>query len=188
MEPAGAESIVPSPSIFVLADDLSGAAETAAALGLHRTRRRPSVVHLFRDGVLRDAAEFGVVVVDLDSRHAAPHLAGDRVRAALPGRASGSTVFKKTDSLLRGNIADEIGALAEIAPVLFVPALPQLARTVVGGILTVEGVPLQDTPHWRAERTAPPATVAEALGPLPSAPLGLADVRGPRDPSAPPAC
>src|ERR1019366_10127995 len=49
----------------------------------------------------------------------------------------------KTDSTLRGNIGAELAALCRAfagAPLLYVPAYPQMERTVRGGSLYVDGV------------------------------------------------
>jgi uncharacterized protein YgbK (DUF1537 family) len=54
-------------------------------------------------------------------------------------------LYKKTDSTLRGNIASELRALRDAfpgRPLVYVPAYPQLGRTVRGGRLYVDGVPL----------------------------------------------
>ena len=86
-------------ALFAMADDLSGAAE--AAMALRGTR---SVVSL------SGPVDAEVVVVDLDTRAAAPEVAADAVTRALAGAPPGVRVFKKIDSLLRGNVAAEVGA------------------------------------------------------------------------------
>ncbi|MEV4172698.1 four-carbon acid sugar kinase family protein [Nonomuraea sp. NPDC049709] len=154
-------------SVFALADDLSGAAETAALL-------MPS------GGAARIALSGPpypvgppVLVADLDSRH--HPRAGDLVREALR-HAAGRRVFVKIDSLLRGNVAATAAACLD-APAVLVPALPAAGRTVVGGVPYVHGVPLRETRAWHAERRPAPASVAEALGATPSTLVPLATVR-----------
>jgi 4-hydroxythreonine-4-phosphate dehydrogenase len=153
--------------MFVLADDLTGAAETAAAL---MSSARPA-----RIALSLPAATASVVVADLDSRH--HPRAFDLVREAL-AQAGGRRVFVKVDSLLRGNVAATVAACLD-APVVFAPALPSAGRTVVGGVPYVHGVPLRETRAWRAEPRPAPATVAEALGDVPwvHVPVG-ADLSG----------
>jgi uncharacterized protein YgbK (DUF1537 family) len=129
--------------MLALADDLSGAAETAVALmagGATATIALHAGVCAHRTDVL---------VVDLDSRHCAPEEAG------------APFVFKKIDSLLRGNVAAEVAALGTV---VVAPALPVLGRTVAGGVLHVDGVPLHATSAWHAETAAPPPSLAELLG------------------------
>ena len=58
------------------------------------------------------------------------------------------TVIKKIDSTLRGNVAEEIRAVDEwfgSELIVFVPALPDLGRTTVGGIHLLKGVPITET-------------------------------------------
>ncbi len=128
------------PRLVIVADDLTGAADSAAALA----PAEPTSV------VLDAAAGWpstGVVAVDTDSRHEDPHVAGDRVAAAA-GRALdlGSQVFKKIDSTLRGNVAAEISAAAEAFRarvgkplVVLAPAFPATGRTTVNGVVHVHG-------------------------------------------------
>ncbi|WP_433430740.1 four-carbon acid sugar kinase family protein [Nonomuraea sp. CA-141351] len=141
--------------MFALADDLTGAAETAAAL---MSPARPARIAL--SGL---AAAAPVVVADLDSRH--HPRAFDLVREALR-QAGDRQVFVKVDSLLRGNVAATVAACLD-APVVFAPALPSAGRTVVGGVPYIHGVPLRETRAWRSERRPAPAFVAEALGDVP---------------------
>ena len=58
-----------------------------------------------------------VTVLDLDSRHCPAEAAADAVRGALRLAPTGDTlVLKKIDSLLRGNVAAEVAALAADGP------------------------------------------------------------------------
>ncbi|MEQ4721285.1 four-carbon acid sugar kinase family protein [Nonomuraea sp. B19D2] len=142
--------------MFALADDLTGAAETAAAL---MSPARPARIAL--SGVPEGDAP--VFVADLDSRH--HPRAYDLVREALL-HSGDRRVFVKVDSLLRGDVAATVAACLD-APVVFAPALPSAARTVVGGVPYVQRVPLRETRAWRAEPRPAPASVAEALGDVP---------------------
>ncbi|MFD5829130.1 four-carbon acid sugar kinase family protein [Lentzea sp. NPDC060358] len=146
--------------VFAVADDLSGAAETAVALSVRGTR---SVVLLnARDSVA------DVVVLDTDSRGLPPAAAHETVLTALAGVRAGDRVFKKIDSVLRGNVAAEVAALtARGYGVALTPALPVAGRTVVGGALRVA----ED--GWRANCATSREVLPEALT------LGLDVVRGP---------
>ncbi|MDQ0380297.1 four-carbon acid sugar kinase family protein [Amycolatopsis thermophila] len=129
-----------SDRLVIVADDLTGAADAAAAYG-------PSAgvtVSLDASAPLPDAE---IVAVDTDSRHRGPAFAAAAVTAAVrAAAAAGIPVYKKIDSTLRGNIAAEVGAaLRELsATALLAPAFPGTGRTVTGGILRVNGESLGD--------------------------------------------
>ncbi|MEU0952936.1 4-hydroxythreonine-4-phosphate dehydrogenase PdxA [Streptomyces niveus] len=165
----------PGQRVLAVADDLSGAAETAAALLSRTTRTR-----VLLDPRTATPAPVGTTTVfDLDSRQLSATGAADRITAAMTGLAPGTLVLKKVDSLLRGNLAAEIAALAATGRgVLLAPALPTAHRTVRDGVLHTDGVPLHTGNAWRAETAPPPRSIAEALR-APVALLGLASVRGP---------
>ncbi|GAA5162690.1 MULTISPECIES: four-carbon acid sugar kinase family protein [Amycolatopsis] len=114
-----------SERLVIVADDLTGAADAAAAYGPH------AAVAL--DTALPDTE---VVAIDTDSRHRSPEFAARAVAAAVRS-AAGAPLYKKIDSTLRGNIAVEIAAaLRELsATALLAPAFPDTGRTVTGGVL-----------------------------------------------------
>ena len=133
-----------SPRIVILADDLSGAADCAAACcraGLKTT-------------VCLDPEALGpsdeALVLDLDSRALPP----DEARAStLAVRAlAGPVLYRKIDSTLRGHIGLDIAATLDIAGAdsfaLVCPAYPATGRVVRGGSVYVDGEPLQDTEIW----------------------------------------
>ncbi|GAB3569359.1 four-carbon acid sugar kinase family protein [Amycolatopsis endophytica] len=122
--------------LVIVADDLTGAADAAAAYGPFAEVS----VMLDITGVLPGAE---VIAVDTDSRHRSPEFAGRAVTAAVRAAvAAGIPLYKKIDSTLRGNIAVEIGAaLHELsATALLAPAFPDMGRTVTGGVLRVGGI------------------------------------------------
>ncbi|NEB00893.1 four-carbon acid sugar kinase family protein [Streptomyces sp. SID13726] len=161
--------------MLALADDLSGAAETAVAL------RTPA--HLLL-GPLSDPvpppADGEATVVDLDSRHLPADAAAHAVRSVTGRAAEDVVLFKKVDSLLRGNLAAEAAAYAEGgAGVVIATALPVTGRTVRDGVVHLKGAALHTTDAWRAEPGPAPESVAAALGDLPVSPVPLSAVRGP---------
>ncbi|MGS2585974.1 four-carbon acid sugar kinase family protein [Streptomyces hebeiensis] len=162
-------------AVLALADDLSGAAETAVALLL------PGRIVLGPgDAAPPPAGE--ALVLDLDTRQLPGDEAARVVRTALRDVRAGTVLIKKTDSLLRGNLAAEALAYAEGAEGLVIaPALPAAGRTVRDGVVHLHGAPLHTTDAWRAEPRPAPRSVAEALGPLATAPVPLAVVRGSGD-------
>jgi len=110
--------------------------------------------------------------VDTETRHARADEARRTVREfaerVLP--FGPALVYKKTDSTLRGNIAAELAALLDVyrdRPFVYVPAYPELGRTVRGGHLYVDGIPVHET-AFGADRLNPvrDSAVAAALGGL----------------------
>ena len=148
---------------FVVADDLTGAAELAAFVG--RPERPARVAWAGRDGRL-DASARGVdargtsprsadapsIVIDTESRNLAPSDARARLAGVardLPPEVLAGVIYKKIDSTLRGPIRDEITllhALARLGPVVAAPAYPRMGRTTVGGVQYLNGVPVADGP------------------------------------------
>ena len=150
------------PRFCVIADDLTGALDTAAPFASHGWRTR--VVPWPAEPGARARAACGlaaltaqawagadVVVVDTASRHLAPRAAARRVRAAMaasvaPGRGCAS--YKKIDSTLRGNIAAELAAFRRACGVdclPTVPAFPAQGRTTHAGVVLVHGRPLAES-------------------------------------------
>ncbi|MES4905540.1 MULTISPECIES: four-carbon acid sugar kinase family protein [unclassified Streptomyces] len=168
----------PSRRLLAVADDLSGAAETAAGLESRTTRSR--VVLVGGSAAPRHPGE--ATVLDLDSRHLPAAEAAEAVRAALALPPPGDTlVLKKIDSLLRGNVAAEVAALAaDGAGVVVAPALPAAGRAVRAGVVHLGATPLHHSDAWRAEPVPPPHSVADALAPARTALVPLTAVRGSR--------
>ncbi|MFE5790883.1 4-hydroxythreonine-4-phosphate dehydrogenase PdxA [Rhodococcus erythropolis] len=143
--------------LVIIADDLSGAAESAAGFLL-----RSSGISLRLGPGAPDGS--GVTVFDLHSRRSDPARASRDVRSVLQS-SDGSEIVKKIDSLLRGNIAAEVGELSrDGSPVIVAAGLPRQGRTVQGGVVLVDGVALHATDLWRAESKPAPWSIAEALG------------------------
>ncbi|MEV0008995.1 four-carbon acid sugar kinase family protein [Streptomyces sp. NPDC047973] len=158
------------PPLVVLADDLSGAVECAAAL--------PRCQSVYLDPGTPGPAG-ATRVLDLDSRRgSAPAAARIVARAVRVHETDGALLVKKADSTLRGHFAPEAAAFADRAGgILVVPALPALGRTVRDGVVRLHGVPLHLTGAWKAEPEAPPRSVGEALGTLRTAVVPLEEVR-----------
>ncbi|GAF49683.1 4-hydroxythreonine-4-phosphate dehydrogenase PdxA [Rhodococcus wratislaviensis] len=148
------KSIGSDPTVAVLADDLSGAAEVASAF---LDRSAPVSLLL---GAAETQEPGGVVIADLDTRSMSPEDAARAVRHALAGVPSDALVVKKIDSLLRGNIGPEVGILADTGPVVVAAGLPALGRTVRHGVVHVGATPLHRAGVWSAESTPPPESIA----------------------------
>ncbi|MCD8351607.1 MAG: hypothetical protein LUC93_13445 [Planctomycetaceae bacterium] len=131
----------------VIADDMTGAGDAGvhfAAAGLR------TALALDPARIAAALASHDAVSLSTESRFLPPEAAAETVTAAVRQcRTAGATrFFKKIDSTLRGNLA------AEIAPTLresgceaalLCPAMPKTGRTVVDGVLLVDGVPVAET-------------------------------------------
>ncbi len=133
--------------IGVIADDFTGAAEIGA-VGLRHGLRAEVILAGEPSGVA------DLVCLDTDSRSCAPGEAAQRAaRAALLLRDCGAAwVYKKTDSVLRGNVTPEIEAIVKalgLSGALLVPANPSLGRTIVNGRYFVHGRLIHETEFAR---------------------------------------
>jgi uncharacterized protein YgbK (DUF1537 family) len=161
-----------APRIHVIADDLTGAADTGVAFAQAGLATRllvagaPASTPADAVEVSTTTSATDVLVHDTGSRDATASEAAEsaaRVARELPG---GATVLKKIDSLLRGHPADETRALRkQLRPQLVVvaPAFPSLGRTTLGGIAHVGGAALHDTELWALEQAPAPRSVGEVL-------------------------
>ena len=168
---------MPANALFILADDLTGAADSA--IGAAKAGLRSIVVF---ETVASVEAE--VIAIDADSRYRpAAEARALNVRLWTAHRAPGRLFYKKIDSTLRGNFAAEIAALAESTEAGFAivaPAFPSNGRVTRGGRVFVKGVPLEQTETWANEGLRGEADIAALLGRagVKAAKLDLATVRG----------
>lgn len=144
-------------SLFILADDLSGAADCAAGAAKAGLK---SIV-LLDPAAAQDAQ---VVAVDSDARHRTAQEAQAINRALWRSHAApGRLFYKKIDSTLRGNVAAEIAALAEAGVAIIAPAFPPAGRTTRAGRVFVQDVPLEATETWRDEKMRGAADIVAML-------------------------
>jgi len=131
---------------IIIADDLTGALDTAAPFAM---RGIPTCVAL-TPSALPECLATGarIVSVSTDSREIDPTLAHRAVKAALAHIPSGSPLFKKVDSRLKGNIEAELDAIPHGSS-LVIPAIPEFGRWTRDGQLGGFGV---DTPISIADR------------------------------------
>ena len=124
----------------IIADDLTGAADAAAAYGPTHT-----------SSVMLDVGspwpEAEILSINTESRYLAAEEAAAAVTSAV-GRAleQDRRVFKKIDSLLRGNVGAEVAAALATATqgrgrglAIAAPAFPATGRTTLRGIVHVGG-------------------------------------------------
>lgn len=127
---------------LIIADDFTGSNDT----GIQMKKRGIDV-----DVLLLPNTDSSSVVLDTESRNLTSQESYDKVKGMVStifSTAEFDIVYKKVDSTLRGNIAQEIKAIAEIyqpQKIVFAPALPKLGRITKGGRQYLNGVALIDT-------------------------------------------
>jgi len=157
--------------VAIIADDLSGATDTAVAC-VERGLR--TVVALGETGDL-DAAE--AIAFDADTRRLTSDAAAAEMARLVRTHmnARGRLLFKKVDSTLRGHIGPEVAALLNARRhmtgrpsgqrmiAVLAPAFPALGRTTVNGRQHVDGVPLEETELWRREGITGDASLLDMM-------------------------
>lgn len=131
----------------MIADDLTGACDSAVAFAAEGFATR--VVLALDAEAVTDAA---LTVVSTDSRDLPPDEAAERVTAACRWmREHDVTVlFKKIDSVLRGNIETEVAAVmctCGFDSAVLTPAFPAMGRTVSQRELRIFGKKSDNGPH-----------------------------------------
>ncbi len=138
--------------VVVIADDLTGAADTGIQFG-----RVAGPVHLSRHDGVRSAASRGgrgTLTVYTGTRHET----GERARSLLAevslsvAALSPRLIYKKVDSCLRGNIGHEADALVEALgrrASFIAPAFPGQGRLTLRDIHYVRGLPVAESEMGR---------------------------------------
>lgn len=176
--------------VLVVADDLTGANATAAALARAGMRavtvadgERPDVIAEF-------VARFDAVVVSTNGRHLPASDAAAIVRRAVRSGWPTPLAANRIDSTLRGNVGattaalrDEVATLSDRRTVaLCVPAHPDAGRHTVGGVQLLGGERLEETELARDPRSPITQSEVAALFPgLQVASVELETVTGPFD-------
>lgn len=137
--------------IAVLADDLTGAADTGVQFArLFGSAHLMPAANLAA-GSAPDSRALSVFTV---SRSLPPREAGLAAGWAAQAlkKAGPEWIYKKIDSCMRGNVGAEVDGMLDRLdrPVSFiVPAFPDQGRTTVGGVHLVKGVPVHETEMGR---------------------------------------
>lgn len=131
--------------ILILADDLTGAADSAARC---HHMGWPATICLQSPG---PDVPPGVVAFTSDSRHLPAAVAAQHVREIVAGlsKVAEGVWYKKIDSTLRGNIGSEIDAMLDVLHrryAVIVPAFPAQNRGLKHGYLTSK-IGREDPPH-----------------------------------------
>ncbi|MGN7788069.1 four-carbon acid sugar kinase family protein [Niabella sp. 22666] len=149
--------------IVVIADDFTGAAELAGiSLGYGLK------VSLCLDGSLQGDAD--VYIISTDSRSMKKNEALQAVKSAtqVAVQLQPDFIFKKTDSVLRGYVAEELNIQMEmlgITKALILPANPSLGRTIRNGQYFIDGIAISHTSFAKdPEFAIQSSDIAEMLG------------------------
>lgn len=149
--------------IVVIADDFTGAAELAGiSLGYGLK------VSLCLDGSLHGDAD--VYIISTDSRSMKKNDALQAVKTAtqVAIQLQPDYIFKKTDSVLRGYVADELHIQMEVMGMekaLILPANPSLGRTIRNGQYFIDGIAISHTSFAKdPEFAIQSSDIAEMLG------------------------
>ncbi|PKL07333.1 MAG: hypothetical protein CVV53_00055 [Spirochaetae bacterium HGW-Spirochaetae-9] len=136
----------------VIADDFTGAGDSAVQF---RSEGRP-VRLLLNPGAFQETRQrnLAATVVNTDSRFLPSAEAYACVAETVRHlhKAGARFFYKKIDSTLRGNPADEIAAVMDAAGYRFAivaPSAPKNGRIVSGGMCYVGGIPLAETAMGR---------------------------------------
>ena len=153
--------------LAIIADDITGAMDAAAPFA----ERGLDVELVLSDAAISLPPTVDVLAVDTHSRHLPPAEAAAAVARCIAALPPGTLLFKKIDSTLRGAIVEEIRAAAPgRGRIIIAPAVPRQGRTVSGGQVFIDGVPLGTTESGGDARRRPFAgSLTAALAPLPCA-------------------
>ncbi|MBQ4123715.1 four-carbon acid sugar kinase family protein [bacterium] len=134
--------------IAVIADDLTGANDTSLQFFIQGCKTQVS----FGEEISIDEnLQTEVFAMSTESRNISSEVAMEKVKKVADGilkEYNFEHIYKKIDSVLRGNIGVEVitllNSLEYDAAVIF-PAFPNEGRTTIGGYQLVKGIPLQRT-------------------------------------------
>jgi len=182
--------------LLVLSDDFTGALDTGVQFAKQAVRTEvTSKLDLTKNDL--DFERTTVLVINTESRHLKPREAHDKVKKVTRdfvslikkhwGEKALNTIkyYKKTDSLLRGNVGAELNALCQAVDsdhLMFVPAFPQTGRTTVHGVQLVGGTPIHESSFAKDRlNPIPESSVAEIVkrnnSEVEAVAIGLAAIR-----------
>lgn len=127
----------------MIADDLTGACDAGVAFA-------PAVVVLRDNSAGAFTLSGGALIYTSHSRDEAPEVAAARVAALTRHLPAHGILYKKIDSMLRGNVRAELEAMIEASGrrrAIVCPAFPEQGRTVTGGIAHPSGIDLRELLH-----------------------------------------
>jgi D-threonate/D-erythronate kinase len=136
---------LPIHEVIVIADDLTGACDTAVAFS---ARGMKAEVMLEWNAVGNSSAK--VIAIDTETRHIPVQQARQKLKSAMEhlNLKRFPNVFKKVDSVFRGNTLHEIAKIIEEVPwdlAIMAAAYPKLGRTSKDGVVRVNDLSGEST-------------------------------------------
>lgn len=138
--------------IGIIADDLTGANDTSLQFFVQGCKTQ---VAFGEEITIDENLKTEVFALSTESRNVEPQIAVERVKKAAENifkEYNFEYVYKKIDSVLRGNVANEIITMVDSleydAAIIF-PAFPNEGRTTIGGYQLLKGLPIQRTEYSR---------------------------------------
>lgn len=169
----------PTRWLTIIADDLTGAADTGAAFAAHGLETVVCLSLPVPPSLTADVLVLSTESRDRDAATAAA-VTASVTAAALAWAGSRPVVYKKIDSTLRGHVQAEVAAVMRVLGVdgaLVSPAFPDQQRTTVGGRQLLAGTPLEAT-SFAADVATSDLVVMFAAAGSPVHHVALAEVRG----------
>ncbi len=179
--------IINSSIVGIIADDLTGANDTALQFKLNGTDTnillKNEISKMYSSELTAQAW-----AVSTESRNVPAKEAFEKIKEAVDlfvREINPDYFYKKIDSTVRGNIAVEIMSILEALEweaALVMPAFPQEGRITVGGYQLLKGVPIERTemardPHSPITESHLPSLLESQLGESLSNIVGLIDLK-----------
>ena len=164
--------IISSSTVGIIADDLTGANDTALQFKLNGADTN-ILLHTDIEPTSADYQQAWAIATE--SRNISPQEAFDKVKVATQlfvDKINPDFFYKKIDSTVRGNIAVEVLSMLEVLEwdaAIIMPAFPQEGRITVGGYHLLKGVPIERTemardPHSPISESHLPTLLKQQLG------------------------
>ena len=130
--------------LMMIADDLTGALDAGVQFTSYGIATRVVTTAAPYEDYLNTCE---VLVVDAETRHLSPAQAYKIVHQIVARAVSLGirSIFKKTDSALRGNVGAELTAVLDASKagqLAFFPAFPKINRTTYQGVQYIDGTPV----------------------------------------------
>ena len=165
--------MITTSSIGIIADDLTGANDTA--LQFHLAGVKTQIILSSPDEFFKPDETVQAWAIPTETRNIEPEAAYEKVKEVttfMREKLGVEYFYKKIDSTLRGNIAVEaLGMLQvlEMDAAIIMPAFPLESRVTVGGYHLLKGVPIEKTemasdPHSPIYESHIPTILKKQIG------------------------
>lgn len=164
--------IITSNIVGIIADDLTGANDTALQFKLNEADTN-ILLNTQEKPVASSGSQAWAIATE--SRNIPVEVAVEKVKTATKffvENINPEFFYKKIDSTVRGNIAFEVLTMLEILKwdaAIVIPAFPQEGRSTIGGYHLLKGVPIERTemaadPYWPISESHLPTLFRNQLG------------------------